>query len=690
MPAAGANWWEAAPLAQDAAPARIPETVQRAVVPEGVTRITVGGPSSDRGVADASARGAAQGLTANFGDEIRGLVEASGANPDDPASLSALISGALKYWSGNQSAKQRYDAAVARERELNQQAETQHPAASIAGQIGGALAVPIGAVGQAATLPGRIAAGAGVGAAFGGIAGAGEGNGAGDRAGRAAIGAGVGGILGGVAPAAIRGIEAGVGKIAQPIVNSYRGLRDADTEAARRIALAQQRDANSINPGLSADEFAAARASGSPVINADMGGETVQALARSAANTSPEGRAALEAVTSDRYATQQPRIANFLKETFDFPEPGAALDRLHEAARRANRPAYQKAYAEGRSIWDAGLEQYAQAPVVQKAIQLAFVTGRNRAAMDGFPPLKNPFVMNRETGALELQPGVTPNLQFWDHVKRNLDQMGAEGQAFARALRNHLDEIVPSYADARAGAAKFFGAEDALEAGAKFATMGGRDAMTLAQARKGLASLSPAERKLFQAGFVSNLIAKVESLRDGQDVVKNIFNSEFARNQIRLVLGEEQAAKLEAKLLAERAMNGIKNAIQGNSTTARQWIERTLAGGATGVGGIGVYDQDPKKMTAAALTGALLAGGRHIDQRVARRVAELLASDNPALLKAGETAIRKSAALRDAFRKLDFPAARVGGEQSSSVPVLQAAGVGRADDQPNVPRPPRQ
>jgi hypothetical protein len=172
--------------------------------------------------------------------------------------------------------------------------------------------------------------------------------------------------------------------------------------------------------------------------------------------------------------------------------------------------------------------------------------------------------------------------------------------------------------------------------------------------------------------------------------VKNIFNSEFARNQIRLVLGEEQAAKLEAKLLAERAMNGIKNAIQGNSTTARQWIERTLAGGATGVGGIGVYDQDPKKMTAAALTGALLAGGRHIDQRVARRVAELLASDNPALLKAGETAIRKSAALRDAFRKLDFPAARVGGEQSSSVPVLQAAGVGRADDQPNVPRPPRQ
>src|SRR5688572_9178782 len=63
----------------------------------------------DRGVVDATARGVAQGFTANFGDEIRGLVEASGANPDDPASLTKLISGALKYWSGDAKAKESYD-----------------------------------------------------------------------------------------------------------------------------------------------------------------------------------------------------------------------------------------------------------------------------------------------------------------------------------------------------------------------------------------------------------------------------------------------------------------------------------------------------------------------------------------------------------------------------------------------------
>lgn len=656
----------------------------------GQTPAQVGGDGQDRGALDAGARGVAQGLTANFGDEIRGLVEAGGANPDDPASVYKLLSGALKYFGGDAEAKKHYDEAVARERGLNTAAEQQHPVASTVGGLAGAMALPLGAASQGATLPARMGMGAVTGAALGGASGAGEGTDALDRTSRAITGVGVGGVLGGASPVAIRGIEAagqGIASLARPVTTNIRGLRNPDAEAARRILLAQERDAKTANPGMSADDFAAAKASGSPVINADRGGETVQALARSAANTSPEGRAALEAVTSDRYATQQPRMASFLKETFDFPEPGATLDRLQEAARRTNRPAYAKAYAQGQSIWDEGLEQYSQAPVVQKAIQLAFVTGRNKAAMDGFPPMKNPFVLNRETGALELKPGVTPNLQFWDHVKRNLDQMGAEGQAFSKALRNHLDEIVPSYAEARAGAAKFFGAEDALEAGAKFATMGGRDAISLSEARKGLAAMSPEERKLFQTGFVSNLIAKVESLRDGQDVVKNIFNSEVARTQIRLALGEEKASQLEAKLLTERAMNGVKNAIQGNSTTARQWIERTLAGGATGVGGIGAYETDPKKLTAAALTGALVAGSRRIDQRVARRVAEMLASDNPEILKAGERLIQKSTALRDAFRRLDLPSARVGGEQAPAVPVLQAAGVSRADDDPNLPRP---
>jgi hypothetical protein len=383
-------------------------------------------------------------------------------------------------------------------------------------------------------------------------------------------------------------------------------------------------------------------------------------------------------------------MVSFLKDTFQLPDAGPTLDKLHDAAKAANRPAYAKAYAQGQGLWDDGLEQLSQAPVVQQAIRLAFVTGRNKDALAGFPPLKNPFSMNKETGHFQLAEGATPNLQFWDHVKRNLDKLGAEGQAHSRALRDHLDDLVPSYKDARSGAAKFFGAEDALEAGAKFASMSGRDTIKLHEARQALSKMGDAERKLFETGFVSNLIGKIEGAREGQDVVKAIFNSETAKQQIRLALGDERAAQLEAKLLTERAMNGLKIAVQGNSWTARQLAELGLAGGTTGsIGVLGAYTQDPQAIAASFLVGGLAAGRYKIDQRVAKRVGEMLASSDAGVIQKGVDIIAKSKRMRDAFLALDVPFARAGGNQATSVPLGQAAGIGHTEEQEQrVPRRP--
>lgn len=669
----------------------------------------------DKGYVDAAARGVASGLTANFSDEIQGARAAAPKIPIGPNSEMEIpdfvgpiparaLAGAarvgLGYLTGNEQPLADYRTARDEMRAGNKAAEENYPLTSLAGNVAGAVALPVGAGAGAASMGARMLAGSGVGAALGGAAGIGEGESVGNSIAKGVTGAAAGGVLGAVAPVAIKGVELagrGIAKAAQPIIQNYRGARDPDAEAARRILLAREADNAGANPGLTEGAYDAAKASGSPVINADRGGERTQALARSAANTSPEGRAALETVTSERYATQSPRIASWLKETFDFPEPGPMLERMQEAARRENRPNYIKAYAQGANLpFDEGLQQISQAPVVQDAIRKAIVTAKNEAAKLDLPPPKNPFRVD-ESGYFRPMADangnmMTPNLQFWDIVKRNLDKTGtAESRDWARVLREHLDDLVPdSYATARAGAAKFFGAEDALEAGAKFATMSGRDAMSIGQARKNLAQLKPGERKLFEAGFVSNLIAKIEDLKDGQDVVKQIFNSEFARKQINMVLGSERAAELEAKLLAERAMNGIKNAVQGNSTTARQWIERGLAGGATGLGGVGTYNMDPQAMSVAALTGIIVAGGKKIDQRVARRVAEMLASDNPKILEAGNKLVAKSTAIRDALLKLDLPTVRAAGEQSSALPALQSAGVSRAEDQPGVPRPPGQ
>ena len=220
-PAAAGNWWDAAPLAQGES-AGFANPVQTSQGQAAPTRVSMDMTKADRGTMDAAARGAAQGLTANFYDELRGLVEASGANPKDPASIYNLIGGAVKYWTGQPEAVKAYDTAATRERAETKTAEEQHPIASIAGNVAGAIALPVGAAANAATLPGRMATGAAVGAGLGGLSGVGEGSGVVDSLSRGATGAAIGGALGGVAPAAIEGVIRGTRAAAGPMAAPRR------------------------------------------------------------------------------------------------------------------------------------------------------------------------------------------------------------------------------------------------------------------------------------------------------------------------------------------------------------------------------------------------------------------------------------------------------------------------------------
>lgn len=667
------NWWDAAPLARESKPS---------------------GPTV--GIGEALARGAAQGITAGFYDEAVALSKAGGADQKEPSifggdvsrmGVDHLIMGLAKYWFGDKDAQAKYDEAVKGERAFTKAAEEQHPIASTVGNVAGAVAVPLGAGGNAATLPLRMARGAGVGAVMGGVGGVGEGEGLADSVGKGVTGAAVGGALGGVAPAAVEGLIRGGRAVAEPIVNAVRGVRNVDDEAARRVATAVERDIR-IDPNaerrLTPQEYAAGVRAGDPVANVDVGGETTRALARSAANTSAEARQALSGTIDDRFEGQGPRVVEWLNRNFNYPDAGVRSEQIATAARMANRPAYAKAYSEGQSLWDDGLEQLSQAPVMQQAIRMAFVTGRNKDALAGFPPIKNPFSMNRETGQFELAQGATPNLQFWDHVKRNLDKMGAEGQAFSKALRGHLDELVPSYRDARAGAAKAFGAEDALEAGQKFVS----SKMDTREAARAMAKLSPLERKVFQDGFISEFTNKLNQLGDRRTVLNQIAESPAARQRLDMVLGPQKAQELEAMLRIEGIMDIARGAVQGNSTTARQLAEIGLAGGAYGLSGGGLNPlSDPGAVMSAAVAYGAARGRNKVNENLAKRVGEMLASQDPAVFLRGIKVVANNKQLFNALRGADQGLARIGGGQAGGVPALQIGGVSRAEDEQNVPRP---
>jgi hypothetical protein len=650
----------------------------------------------DRGVIDATARGAAQGLSANFSDEIRGLVEASGANPNDPASLSALISGALKYWSGDKDAKKKYDEAVQRERAANKTAEEQHPIASTVGQIGGAIVLPVGAGAQAASLPARMGIGAATGAALGGVAGAGEGQGAVDTLSRAAVGAGTGGLLGGAAPAVIEGAVRGARALAQPVANAYRGVRNVDDEAARRVVTALERD-RQIDPQaaqrLTSGEYAASVQNGGPAVLADLGGETTRALARSAANTSPEGRAVLNRTINDRFEGQSDRVTGWLRNTFHYPDADAQQQAIKQTAQSVNKPAYAKAYEEGdKQVWSPELERLTAAPMIQSALSSAMTKWKNYAVRDGYGAMNPPFKI--ENGNIIRNGGsgmpVYPNIQMWDYAARELQDAAREAKPgtqaaglandLARSLKTELDKIVPSYKAAREGAAGFFKADNALEAGQNFVSQN----FANNEVRRQLSKMTPTERQLFQDGFVSRFVETLNKTGDRRSILNQVAASPAARDKLNMVLGRGKAADLEAGLRVEGIMDLARNAVQGNSTTARQLAELGLAGGAYGVSGGGINPfTDPGAVVNAAIVYGAARGKNAINERLARRVAEMLVSNDPRTVTRGVQVIARNQTLFNSLRSFDQGFARVGGEQSGGFPALQAAGVGRADDRPS-------
>jgi len=599
-----------------------------------------------------------------------------------------------------------YEDNVKQERARDEQI----PAAiKIPGEIGGSMMVPLGAAASAPTMIGKMLRGSGVGALFGAASGAGQGEDFPDRAAKGAIGLLLGGGVGAVAPPLVEGAVRGVNAVAQPFVNPVRGAMNSADEAARRVVTGLQRDFKAdpqATNRLTPQEFIQSATTGGPATIMDMGGETTRALARSAANTSPEGRQFLNDTINSRYKGQSSRFGDWFRSTFHYPDAHAQQAAIEQTASKVNSPAYARAMRDGSAgVWDDELQRLAGAPAIQEAARAAMPSLANRGITEGFnAPRQNPLTFNSETGVASLSrlPNGServPDLRFWDQVKRNLDPMITKAEAnndtsrvaeltgLKNSLVARLDKLVPSYEEARNGAAHFFQAGNALEAGQNFVTKN----FAIPQTRAALAKMSDSERKLFQDGFVSRYLETLNQTGDRRSILNQIGDSPAAREKLNIALGPAKAAELEAKLRVEGIMDLARSAVQGNSTTARQLAELGFAGGAGSLGAHGTYNMDPKEMGAAAIAGALLAGKRGIDTRVAQQVAKMLVSNEPQQVVRGIQLISKNNNFLDALRTADRRIAGAGGEQvpkfdvSAQVPAISAAG-----DQPEIPRPPGQ
>ncbi len=220
-----------------------------------------------------------------------------------------------------------------------------------------------------------------------------------------------------------------------------------------------------------------------------------------------------------------------------------------------------------------------------------------------------------------------------------------------RQLKAELDRLVPEYQTARQGAARFFDAQDALEAGQNFVSAKGQNSEYAAALRQ----FSPQEREVFARGFAAELADRITELRDPQNVITQSFLSSPASVQrIRMALGPKRASQLEALLRVEAAVDQLRTHL-GGSATARKVVE-TLGVSASllTLGHAQSTGEWDKTHIIGAILGAGVAGLKfrsgQLDARVAARIGQMLASEDPAVLQRGLQMVTKSRPMMEALR----------------------------------------
>jgi hypothetical protein len=570
---------------------------------------------------------------------------------------------------------ERFAAAKERQKAVDEYLTKQHPAYTLAGQIGGAFALPLagpagGIAARAAPMVGARAASAlgtgAVGAGYGGLYGLGEGDSVGERL----RNAGVGATFGGIGGAAIPTIAGGIGRGARYAAEKV-GFGDAPSIAGRQLAAAYKTapgDRAAMTPG----QVAEATAVNQPVLPIDVGGQAVKGLAKTAATVSPEARGVLATELYQRTKEQAPRLYDFAEnlvgKRLDDPD---VIKNLRDTARTYTSPAYKAAMDKGSGgVWNDRLGQLINHPWIKKAIPEAIEESNAAAVIAGLPAAKNPFVVDAAGNyklPVDAQGNVTrPTLEFWDVLKKNIQGKisGAEpthatrgdpntvriGTQLKNALVNELYSAVPEYQKAVQGAGRYLGEEDAFRFGSKF--LKSTDAAAINAGKKAMSSFTPEERELAKHSYMAERLQKYLNRPENQDISK-MFSSPAMKAKDVAVLGQEAADKLEAYMLREGLMHNATSALGGSDTMPKLMAAAKFASahglgviGGAGAGAMQGFHESglepvnmAKNIASGAMLGWMAQRGLNLADKTALEVAKKLVSNDPAAVQEALNAV---------------------------------------------------
>lgn len=483
--------------------------------------------------------------------------------------------------------------------------------------------------------------------------------------------AGIGGALGPVIGAGLGATTDVLGKGAQKVMQGAQAILDPGAAAARQAGTAIAQDIKAA-PGSASDLMATANQTGAPTINADYFGQNTKNLLKSSLPSDPDALNALQQTIADRQLTKGNRVTQFFNDVTNGNTNFQTMrNNINAVKTAANDPNYTIAYGapEAASIWtpkiQAMVAESADDPnsALRQAISMTTATGKNQsvaAAAKGTPvkfPVRNPLRFNSD-GSFQLVNGAQPSLPFWDQVQRNLGTIAsntanpydsANIYAIQHALNGELDATVPAFQTARQGAAAAFGANDALEAGQKFAMSN----MDPNEAAAALAQMTPQEQKVFGVGTVSKIANRVDQLSDAPTAIDRLMQPNGkASQQLQVALkgwAPSIQQQLPAYLRLEQAMSDTAKTV--SAASARNLLGQTAAQGGAGAvlggiaGGVTGGSIDPldwnwrgRVTTGAALGAALMGGSRilgtQINQGIGKRIVQMLSSGDPEDMRA--------------------------------------------------------
>jgi len=518
-------------------------------------------------------RGAVQGVTFGFGDELY-----AGAK-----GLGASVSGG--------SFRDTYNREVEDVRQANRAARQANPIAYIGGEVVGGIALPFGAAGTAArgaaqagravSLASRAAQGAKAGAAYGGLYGLGTASGgdgslpeqAAQRVTQALPNAITGAAVGAVAPFAIDAAS----NIVKGVTNPLRAALRPQATAQQKVGEALLRDfgdrenLGQVLPTLDR-KLQAARATKPDAMLADLGGQNTRDLLRSATNLPSTAASRLQKTLDRRQSFQWSRIERDVSQTLaDGNEFGRVMDQITGQLKRTGAREFDAAYnvpMSTRAFSDVeqflGARGYMGRIAEKTAESVQGMTGTPLQQMRPYEIMhRMKMELDREIGRLKRgQQDAKANWTLRDLVELKRQFVGllsSHNPQFRKALTVYGDEA---------------SLRTALESGAD-----DFKAMSPGELVSTLRGMTQPEKSMFRMGAARSLFDQIEKGNVMRDRTESLFSSPEIQKKLRALFPDSRRFnELRRRLVLEAKMADTRKAVQGNSTSARQLAQGQEAG----------------------------------------------------------------------------------------------------------------